>query len=221
MRSLFALPTTLLALSSLISALPQQSQQTTVQAINPINGLPIVPVSGSVTATASAAKQSSPKDDDDEPTTSASVSEDSDPSPTSTITTPPNLSPTPTNPASATTSDSDSEPTQSSIDPDLVIWTDTAANTIITMTKISTYDGPDPTVGVPPPWGSGQPERPTITVEVTDAAGHTELVPTRSVDTFVVAYTGAAERIGGARAGGGERVWWLLGVVGVGVWGAW
>jgi hypothetical protein len=62
-------------------------------------------------------------------------------------------------------------------------------------------------------------------VEVTDAAGHTELVPTRSVDTFVVAYTGAAagQIAGGLRSGsgGGERVWWLLGVVGVGVWGFW
>lgn len=49
------------------------------------------------------------------------------------------------------------------------------------------------------------------------ADGQTELVPTRSVDTFVQGYTGAAAPVGVGMGRG--RVWWLVVGGGVGVWG--
>lgn len=84
------------------------------------------------------------------------------------------------------------------------------------MTRVPTFTGPDPSAGVPIPSSEAHPTRATVTAEITEADGQVELVPTKSVDTFVQAYSGAAERLDGA-----ERVWWLVmggGFVG-GVWG--
>ena len=74
---------------------------------------------------------------------------------------------------------------------------------------------------MPPHWdagyagqGDGHPDKPTVTLQYTDAGGHVELMPTKGVDTFVQGYTGGAGR-------SKERVWWLLGAAGIaaGAWG--
>lgn len=68
---------------------------------------------------------------------------------------------------------------------DLIIYTDLAANTTVTLTRSTTPYIPDPSVGVPPPFSA--------IATMTQSSHAPDQQPTRSVDTFVQAsYTGAA-----------------------------
>jgi hypothetical protein len=188
----------LLALSTLSLALPQPQSAPTAQAINPINGLPL-PGANSDSASAlpptlianyPSSPSSSPSSDDAD--SSSSTASD-----LTTIT------------ASATLSaatDSSSGPSSSdqppNTDPNVIIWTDTAENTIYTVTRSTTSSIPIPTMGVPPPSSDAA----TATIMGPDGKPTT----TSDVTTFVQGYTGAGGRVEVTE----ERVWWVV-LVGV------
>ncbi|RVX66736.1 hypothetical protein B0A52_08929 [Exophiala mesophila] len=69
---------------------------------------------------------------------------------------------------------------------ELIIYTDLAANTTVTLTRSTTPTIPDPSVGVPPAFSE-------IATMTHSSQGPLDQQPTRSVDNFVQAsYTGAA-----------------------------
>lgn len=193
MHSSSTISIALLALTSLAVALPQPQQSVqTGQAINPINGLPLPGAASDPTAASQAA-----------PTLTALTESSPSPSPSDedlllTIT-PTATLPSPTDATSAIT-DAASEETPNTDGPSVLIWTDTAANTIYTVTRSTTSFIPVPTMQVPPDQqdaGAG-----TATVMGPDG----KPTPTSDVDTFVQGYTGAADRVESS-----ARVWWLLG----------
>ncbi|ETN40705.1 uncharacterized protein HMPREF1541_04984 [Cyphellophora europaea CBS 101466] len=198
----------LLALAPLALSLPQQQSAQTAQAVNPINGLAI-PAASSAASAGSASDSESDSDATpavtalSQPSSSpqASSASDSDSEDISTITAPASL---PSDTAAASSSE---EPPNT--DPNILIWTDTAQNTVVTMTRSTTSFIPIPTMQVPP--GSSDVDVVTATVEGADG----KPTPTHDVDTFVQGYTGGAASGRWSWGGGEGRVWWMLGVAAV------
>lgn len=180
----------ILALAPLALSLPQpQAEQTAQGGVNPINGLALP---GASTATAAS------ENDDSSPTATAltqvspSASDDGE---TATITASASL-PSSTDDSSSDSSSSETEPPNT--DPNVLIWTDTAENTVYTVTRSTTSFIPIPTMQVPPN------ESDVATATITGANG--KPTPTHDVDTFVQGYTGGGSRSAGEMG----LVWWLL-----------
>lgn len=179
----------ILALTPLALSLPQQTVQT-AQGINPINGL----------AVPAASTDAASQDTDSAPTVTAlaqpsrSASSSNEDDDTATITPSASL-PSPTD--SSSPSDSSSEAESVNTDTNVIIWTDTAENTVYTVTRSTTSFIPVPTMQVPPNEGD------VATATITGMDG--KPTPTHDVDTFVQGYTGGSQKESEA------KVWWLLG----------